>query len=72
MTMVIVTHEMRFAKEVSNQIVFIHEGKIGEQGTPTFNTSLTSSGSSADVGSSNSMTLGFIAKALAIATSWKV
>jgi hypothetical protein len=32
------------------------------------NTSLTSSGSSADVGSSNSMTLGFIAKALAIAT----
>lgn len=34
MTMVIVTHEMRFAKEVSNQIVFIHEGKIGEQGTP--------------------------------------
>ena len=33
--MVIVTHEMRFAKEVSNQIVFIHEGKIGEQGTPT-------------------------------------
>ena len=34
MTMVIVTHEMRFAKEVSNQIVFIHEGKIGEQGSP--------------------------------------
>lgn len=34
MTMVIVTHEMRFAKEVSNNIVFIHEGMIGEQGTP--------------------------------------
>ncbi len=32
MTMVIVTHEMRFAKEVSNNIVFIHEGMIGEQG----------------------------------------
>ncbi len=31
MTMVIVTHEMRFAKEVSNNIVFIHEGMIGEQ-----------------------------------------
>ncbi|MDG5323586.1 amino acid ABC transporter ATP-binding protein, partial [Staphylococcus aureus] len=34
MTMVIVTHEMRFAKEVSNNIVFIHEGMIGEQGAP--------------------------------------
>ncbi len=30
--MVIVTHEMRFQKEVSNNIVFIHEGMIGEQG----------------------------------------
>lgn len=34
MTMVIVTHEMRFAKEVSNQIAFIHEGVIVEQGLP--------------------------------------
>ena len=34
MTMVIVTHEMRFAKEVSNKIVFIHDGHIGEQGAP--------------------------------------
>lgn len=34
MTMVIVTHEMRFAREVSNHTVFIHEGKIAEQGTP--------------------------------------
>ncbi|HHQ5204195.1 TPA: amino acid ABC transporter ATP-binding protein [Staphylococcus aureus] len=34
MTMVIVTHEMRFAREVSNNIVFIHEGEIGEQGAP--------------------------------------
>lgn len=34
MTMVIVTHEMRFAREVSNNIVFIHEGVIGEQGAP--------------------------------------
>lgn len=34
MTMVIVTHEMRFAMEVSNHTVFIHEGKIAEQGSP--------------------------------------
>lgn len=34
MTMVIVTHEMRFAREVSNHTVFIHEGKITEQGSP--------------------------------------
>lgn len=34
MTMVIVTHEMRFARDISNNIVFIHEGNIGEQGTP--------------------------------------
>ena len=34
MTMVIVTHEMRFAREVSNHTVFIHEGKIAEQGSP--------------------------------------
>ncbi|PTI44313.1 amino acid ABC transporter ATP-binding protein [Staphylococcus xylosus] len=32
MTMIIVTHEMRFAKEVSNKIVFIHDGVIGESG----------------------------------------
>ena len=32
MTMVIVTHEMRFAKEVSNKTIFIHEGVIAEQG----------------------------------------
>lgn len=34
MTMVIVTHEMRFAREVSNHTVFIHEDKIAEQGSP--------------------------------------
>ena len=34
MTMVIVTHEMRFAREVSTHTVFIHEGKIAEQGSP--------------------------------------
>lgn len=35
MTMVIVTHEMRFAKEVSDKTVFIHEGVIGEEGKPS-------------------------------------
>jgi ABC-type polar amino acid transport system ATPase subunit len=34
MTMAIVTHEMGFAREVSDKIVFLNEGKIEEQGTP--------------------------------------
>ena len=34
MTMVIVTHEMGFAREVADKIVFIDEGIIKEQGTP--------------------------------------
>ena len=34
MTMVVVTHEMGFAKEVASEVVFIDEGKIIEQGTP--------------------------------------
>ena len=34
MTMVVVTHEMGFAKEVANRVLFIDEGKIIEQGTP--------------------------------------
>lgn len=33
-TMLIVTHEMAFAKEVSNRIIFMDDGKICEQGTP--------------------------------------
>ena len=33
-TMVIVTHEMDFAKEVSDRVVFMNEGYICEQGTP--------------------------------------
>ena len=33
MTMVVVTHEMGFAKEVGNRVVFMDEGKIVEQGT---------------------------------------
>ena len=34
MTMVIVTHEMGFAKEVGDRILFMDEGKIMESGTP--------------------------------------
>lgn len=34
MTMVIVTHEMSFAKEVSNRIIFMEHGVIVEDGTP--------------------------------------
>lgn len=33
-TMLIVTHEMRFAKEVSSKVVFLHQGRIEEIGTP--------------------------------------
>ena len=35
MTMVIVTHEMGFAREVADRILFMYEGKIAEQGTPS-------------------------------------
>lgn len=34
MTMVVVTHEMGFAKEVATRVIFMDEGKILEQGTP--------------------------------------
>ncbi|WP_303396673.1 amino acid ABC transporter ATP-binding protein [Clostridium tyrobutyricum] len=34
MTMVVVTHEMGFAKEVADRVIFMDEGKIVEQGTP--------------------------------------
>jgi octopine/nopaline transport system ATP-binding protein len=33
--MLIVTHEMGFAKEVSSRVVFLHKGVIEEQGTPS-------------------------------------
>ncbi len=35
MTMVVVTHEMGFAREVSDRVVFMDEGKILEDGSPT-------------------------------------
>jgi arginine/ornithine transport system ATP-binding protein len=33
-TMVVVTHEMGFAREVSNQLVFLHKGVVEERGDP--------------------------------------
>ena len=35
MTIMIVTHEMNFAKEIATRIVFVDEGRIIEEGTPT-------------------------------------
>ncbi|MCL2826819.1 MAG: peptide ABC transporter ATP-binding protein, partial [Eggerthellaceae bacterium] len=35
MTMIIVTHEMGFAREVADRVVFIDGGVIVEQGTPS-------------------------------------
>ena len=34
MTLIMVTHEMRFAREVGDQLVFMHHGKIHERGDP--------------------------------------
>ena len=33
-TMLVVTHEMGFARDVSSEVVFLHEGKVEEQGQP--------------------------------------
>ena len=35
MTMLIATHEMSFAREVADQVAFLHEGRILEQGPPS-------------------------------------
>lgn len=34
MTMVIVTHEMNFAREISNRVIFMEQGVIAVEGTP--------------------------------------
>ena len=34
-TMIMVTHEMKFARDVSTEVIYLHEGKIEEQGPPT-------------------------------------
>ena len=33
-TMIVVTHEMAFARDVSNRVLFLHEGEIAEEGRP--------------------------------------
>lgn len=33
-TMLLVTHEMRFAREVSDRIIFLHQGRVEEEGKP--------------------------------------
>lgn len=33
-TMLLVTHEMKFAREVATKVVYLHQGKIEEEGTP--------------------------------------
>jgi polar amino acid transport system ATP-binding protein len=35
MTMMIATHEMGFAKRVADQVLFLHQGRILESGTPS-------------------------------------
>ena len=34
MTLIMVTHEMRFAREVGDKLIFMHQGKVHEQGDP--------------------------------------
>ncbi|MFG6612002.1 MULTISPECIES: ABC transporter ATP-binding protein [unclassified Sulfitobacter] len=33
-TMIVVTHEMAFARDISSDVVFLHEGRIAERGSP--------------------------------------
>jgi ABC-type histidine transport system ATPase subunit len=33
-TMIVVTHEMGFAREVSSRVIFLHNGQIEEEGPP--------------------------------------
>jgi histidine transport system ATP-binding protein len=33
-TMIVVTHEMGFAREVSSHVIFLHNGRIEEEGAP--------------------------------------
>ena len=35
MTMIVVTHEMNFAREVGERVIFLDEGVIAEEGTPS-------------------------------------
>ena len=33
-TMILVTHEMKFARDVSSEVVYLHEGRVEERGAP--------------------------------------
>ena len=33
-TMILVTHEMKFARDVSSQVIFLHQGIVEETGSP--------------------------------------
>ena len=33
-TMILVTHEMKFARDISTEIIFLHEGRVEERGAP--------------------------------------
>jgi polar amino acid transport system ATP-binding protein len=33
-TMLLVTHDMRLARDLSNHVIFLHQGKIEEEGAP--------------------------------------
>jgi ABC-type histidine transport system ATPase subunit len=33
-TMIVVTHEMAFAREVSSHVMFLHQGRVEEEGSP--------------------------------------
>ena len=33
-TMILVTHEMKFARDVSSHVIYLHEGRVEEEGTP--------------------------------------
>jgi polar amino acid transport system ATP-binding protein len=35
MTLLMVTHEMNFARKVSNRVIFMHQGRVHEMGPPT-------------------------------------
>ncbi|HET9395218.1 MAG TPA: histidine/lysine/arginine/ornithine ABC transporter ATP-binding protein, partial [Nitrospiraceae bacterium] len=34
MTLILVTHEMRFAREVGTKLIFMHQGRVHEEGPP--------------------------------------
>ena len=34
MTMIVVTHEMNFARDISNRVIFMDDGLIVEEGSP--------------------------------------